>query len=138
MTVRARVPEMRATEIMQPSVVVLLIVHAFPSAVTLILLWFVVPVFGEMFADFGAALPVLTQLTLNLSTSIRHFAPVALLIVAAFLASDALFYAWLYRNAGRQAGLAWFWGILVAFFLLIPPIVVTMFLPVFRMGEIVE
>ncbi|NQT93513.1 MAG: hypothetical protein HQ559_12200 [Lentisphaerae bacterium] len=129
---------MTTTGRLRPPVAVLLLVHAFPVAITLLLLWFVVPVFGEMFADFGAALPGLTQVMLNISAWSRHFAPVTLLVVAAFLAGDALFYAWLCRNAGRQAGLAWFWAILIALFFPIPLIIVTMFLPVFRMGEIVE
>lgn len=50
------------TAMIYPSVVV-----GAAGIVTTILLVFVIPTFGEMFADFGAALPAPTQIVINLS-----------------------------------------------------------------------
>lgn len=50
------------TAMIYPSVVV-----GAAGIVSTILLVFVIPTFGEMFADFGAALPVPTQIVINLS-----------------------------------------------------------------------
>ncbi len=44
-----------------------IIVLVFAVAVTIILLWRVVPVFADMFQGFGADLPVLTQMVVNMS-----------------------------------------------------------------------
>ena len=53
------------TAMIYPAVVV-----AAAILVSTILLVFVIPTFGEMFADFGAALPVPTQMVINLSNFI--------------------------------------------------------------------
>lgn len=44
-----------------------IIVLVFAIAVTIVLLWRVVPVFADMFQGFGADLPVLTQMVVNMS-----------------------------------------------------------------------
>lgn len=44
-----------------------IIVLVFAVVVTIILLWRVVPVFADMFSGFGADLPVLTQMVVNMS-----------------------------------------------------------------------
>jgi len=54
--------------------------------VTAVLMIFVIPVFGEMFADFGSALPMPTQIAINLSNGfveywyIVLFAPILLVV----------------------------------------------------------
>jgi len=38
-----------------------------------VILIFVVPVFDKMFADFGASLPALTQMVVNISNAVQHY-----------------------------------------------------------------
>ena len=38
-----------------------------------VILIFVVPVFDKMFADFGASLPALTQMVVNMSNAVQHY-----------------------------------------------------------------
>src|SRR6266481_2767690 len=59
----------------------------------------VVPVFGEIFASFGAALPAPTQYLINLSDIVKHY------LVLILIAGAAGVYGWLYfikTPAGRH------------------------------------
>ena len=123
---------------LKPTIMTVVITHGITLSITLAPLWIVVPVFGEMFADFGASLPGPTQFMLNLSWRSKQYLPVTILLVVALLFWDALLYAWLYRNINRRAGLLWFWGAFIALFLQIPLIVLSMFLPIFKIGEVVQ
>jgi type II secretory pathway component PulF len=121
-----------------PPVVALIITHGIPLCMGLAHFWIVVPVFGEMFADFGASLPGFTQLMLDFSSLSKQYLPVTIMLVVALLFGDALLYVWLYRSISRRAGLLWFWGVFIAQLLQLPLAVVSMFLPIFTMGEVVQ
>src|SRR5881227_2121476 len=67
--------------------------------ITIFLLVKVVPVFGEIFASFGAKLPAPTQFLIDISNIVKHW------IWAIFLGGGGLVYAWLYfikTPPGRQ------------------------------------
>jgi type IV pilus assembly protein PilC len=67
--------------------------------ITIFLLIKVVPVFGEIFASFGAALPAPTQYLINISNIVKKY------IVFILAAGGAGVYAWLYfikTPVGRQ------------------------------------
>jgi type IV pilus assembly protein PilC len=67
--------------------------------ITIFLLVKVVPVFGEIFASFGAKLPAPTQFLINVSDIVKHW------VWAIFLGGGGLVYAWLYfikTPVGRQ------------------------------------
>ncbi len=124
--------------ILRPPVVALLITHGILLCIGLAHFWVVIPVFGEMFSGFGASLPGLTQFMLDLCALSTQYFPVTILVVVGLLLGDALLYTWLYRRISRRAGLLWFWGVLIAQLLQLPLAVVSMFLPIFTMGEVVQ
>jgi len=63
------------------------IVLCIALAIATLMILFIVPVFGEMFADFGAELPGPTQFLLNFSARVRQFGIFILIgIVAAVIA----------------------------------------------------
>src|SRR5467141_4050312 len=67
--------------------------------ITIFLLVKVVPVFGEIFASFGATLPAPTQYLINISDIVKHY------LVAILIAGAGGVYAWLYfikTPAGRH------------------------------------
>ncbi|MCC5890788.1 MAG: type II secretion system F family protein [Alkalibacterium sp.] len=49
------------------------VVASFAIIITLFLLVFIVPIFGDLFASFGEELPLITQVVLNLSGFIQRF-----------------------------------------------------------------
>jgi len=67
--------------------------------VTVVLLLYVIPIFGNMFADFGQTLPVPTQIVLALSGYTRKY----FLIFIMFIVLVAFAIRWYYRQAtGRR------------------------------------
>src|SRR6266581_4935175 len=67
--------------------------------ITIFLLIKVVPVFGEIFASFGAKLPAPTQFLIDISNIVKHW------IIPILLGGGGLVYAWLYfikTPPGRQ------------------------------------
>jgi type IV pilus assembly protein PilC len=58
---------------------------------------FIVPVFGEMFADFGSDLPAPTQLLLNLSKGLKKY---GIFLLAAIIALVIVFKRWKATPAG--------------------------------------
>src|SRR3954447_16192588 len=58
--------------------------------ITIFLLVKVVPVFGEIFASFGAELPAPTQALINISNAVKHY------LVLILVAGGAAVYGWLY------------------------------------------
>lgn len=60
--------------------------------VTAILLIFVIPVFADMFASFGEALPLPTQIAINLSDGLREYIVHVLIILAASAFAFRTFY----------------------------------------------
>ena len=63
-----------------------------------LLLVYVVPTFSRIYADSGNALPLPTQMLINLTVSLRHYLP--LFIALAFVAS-VFFRRWKETEAGR-------------------------------------
>lgn len=61
-------------------------------AVTAILLIFVIPVFADMFSSFGEALPLPTQIAINLSDGLREYIVHVLIILAASTFAFRTFY----------------------------------------------
>jgi type IV pilus assembly protein PilC len=68
-------------------------------AVTLVLLLFVIPVFEKMFADFGKALPLPTQIAINLSKFVKSY---IIFIIAGVVAAGFLFARYYRTNNGRR------------------------------------
>src|SRR5438876_8451515 len=67
--------------------------------ITIFLLVKVVPVFGEIFASFGAELPGPTQALIDLSNAVKHY------LILILVAGGGAVYAWLYfikTPVGRQ------------------------------------
>src|SRR5437588_8618679 len=58
--------------------------------ITIFLLVKVVPVFGEIFASFGAALPAPTQFLIGISTLVKHY------LVLVLVGGGGAVYGWLY------------------------------------------
>jgi len=58
---------------------------------------FIVPVFGDMFADFGAELPGPTQFLLNLSAGVKKY---GIFIVAALIVAVVVFSKWKRTKSG--------------------------------------
>lgn len=69
-------------------------------AVSLLLLWFVVPAFEQSFSSFGAALPWLTQLMVDGSNGLRQY---GLLMMALLGALGFMLYRAWHGNADWQA-----------------------------------
>jgi type IV pilus assembly protein PilC len=67
--------------------------------VTIVLLLYVIPIFGNMFADFGQALPLPTQIVLALSGYTRKY----FLVLVFFVVLVAFAIRWYYRQeTGRR------------------------------------
>jgi type IV pilus assembly protein PilC len=67
--------------------------------VTIVLLLYVIPIFGDMFKDFGQALPVPTQIVLALSGYTRKY----FLVAVALIVLMVFAIRWYYRQeAGRR------------------------------------
>lgn len=58
-----------------------IIVLCIAMAIATLMILFIVPVFGEMFADFGAELPGPTQFLLNFSARVRQFGIYILIVI---------------------------------------------------------
>lgn len=121
-----------------PSVTALVVVHGILCLILLYMLLFVVPVFGGMFADLGAALPRSTQLVLDIAAWMRTHAVIMLPPLAMLCFGDVQLYLWLHRSKGRKTGLAWFAVVAIILFLMIPVTVISMFQPIFVMSELVS
>ena len=76
------------------------IVLCIAVALAIAMIVFIVPVFGEMFADFGAELPGPTQFLLNVSNKIRQYGLYILIVV---VVSVVLFKRWKSTEAGALA-----------------------------------
>ena len=66
--------------------------------VIMVIMIFVIPVFQAMFADFGKALPVLTQMVINLSNFIKNN---IIYIIAAFIVFSFAFKRFINTERGR-------------------------------------
>ncbi|HVV01559.1 MAG TPA: type II secretion system F family protein [Verrucomicrobiae bacterium] len=92
----ARLRKKVKSAMMYPTVVSVVAV-----CITIFLLIKVVPVFGDIFASFGAKLPAPTQFLINLSDWMKHW------VILVLIVAGGIVYAWLYfikTPAGR-----WFW-----------------------------
>src|SRR6266480_2482842 len=81
----ARLRKKVKSAMMYPTVVTVVAI-----LITIFLLVKVVPVFGEIFASFGATLPAPTQFLINVSTIVKKY------IIPILLGGGGLVYAWLY------------------------------------------
>ena len=72
--------------------------------VVAVILIFVIPAFEKMFKDFGGALPVPTQIVINLSNFIQHY---ILVIIGAIIAFVVIFKRIYATNKGREKIDAW-------------------------------
>lgn len=99
-----------------------------------IVLVFVVPVFGEMFADFGAELPGPTMLVLNLSGFLRTYFLGAAVLLCALIGLVGYAYSALRDSGDRTIAVTGMLGTLALLLILLCVIVAAMFLPVFRIG----
>jgi len=89
----ARLRKKVKSAMMYPTVVTVVAI-----AITIFLLIKVVPVFGEIFASFGAKLPAPTQFLINISEIVQRF------IIFILLAAGGAVYGWFYflkTPAGR-------------------------------------
>jgi type IV pilus assembly protein PilC len=68
-------------------------------AVVLVLLLFVIPVFESMFASFGKALPMPTQMAINLSKLVKNY---IIYLIAAAVAAGFLFSRYYKTDNGRR------------------------------------
>jgi type IV pilus assembly protein PilC len=76
----------------------ILILFAF-MAITLLLLY-VVPTFAQVYADSGSQLPLLTRMLIEVTSVLKKFAP---LIVLLCLGAGAVYRTWVGTEAGRYA-----------------------------------
>ena len=74
------------------------IVLAITGLVLGIILVFVIPVFEKMFADFGSALPVPTQMVINLSNFVKSY---FLIIIGSIIAAIFIFKRYYTTKVGR-------------------------------------
>lgn len=128
----SRLKQWGSEKSLKPNPLTVVIVHAVLLLVSFLILLFVVPVFGEMFASFSARLPGPTWAVLDLSAFVRRYAVISPFGLALLLWLDATAYERLYGRFGRRAGLLWFWGWVSLLVLLVPLIVFSMFMPIFR------
>jgi type II secretory pathway component PulF len=96
---QAREQELRAkvgAALMYPAVLLVLAI-----GVLVFLLVFFIPRFQTMFDSFNAALPLITQIIIGVSDSLRHYGIFVLIALGAavYAARD-----WLRRDSGRRAG----------------------------------
>src|SRR5437588_8931909 len=90
----ARLRKKVKSAMMYPTVVTVVAI-----LITIFLLVKVVPVFGEIFASFGAELPAPTQALINISNIVKHY------LILILVAGGGAVYAWLYfikTPVGRQ------------------------------------
>jgi type II secretory pathway component PulF len=95
---QAREKELRAkvsAALMYPAVLLFLAV-----AVVIFLLVFFIPRFQTLFEGFDAALPLITQVIVGVSDTIRHY---GLYVLAAVIAAIYFARDWLRRDSGRRA-----------------------------------
>lgn len=95
---------------------------------------FAVPVFAEMFADFGAELPRPTQIVIDVSFWLKsHILLFALVLIGPLVGSY-------YLAAGdeeKQGDAGILWGFALCMFILLGCAVAAMSLPMFRMSSVV-
>lgn len=65
-----------------------------------LLMFYVIPVFSQIFADAGSRLPLLTQLLISFTSALRSYSP-ALLLLA--IAVAVIFRSWTSSDKGRHA-----------------------------------
>lgn len=71
-----------------------LVVSIFAILITIFLLLFIVPIFGDMYASMGEELPLITKIVLGLSSFIQNYWWVFLLV--------ALFLVWGFRKVRKE------------------------------------
>jgi hypothetical protein len=118
---------------------VLLVINLLLAVCICLQLAFVVPAVGEMFRDFGARLPMPTQIVLNISGVIMAFYGLGFSILICFMVGTIIWtYVTLHRRGDRRTLFASLWTILLALIVLMGIMTITMFAPIFRMGTIVS
>ena len=100
---------------------------------------FVVPVFLDMFRDFGLQLPMPTQVVLNMSNIIMAFHGLGFGVLLCFgLWMIVLMYLAFNRRGDRKRLFARLWLIFVSFLLLMVIIMIAMFISPCGMGPAIR
>ena len=108
----------------------LIIINLFLYCSIDVALIFIIPVFGAMFADFGAKLPALTQLLMDFSNFFKRWWWCLNPLLAAVVVALAIY------STKRVAPRKLLRVAAILQFLLLLAIVVSMFLPIFQLGAV--
>ncbi len=111
----------------------LLIGNGVLAGLVFAVLVFIVPVFGAMFADFGAKLPRPTQFLLDLSDVVKAWWWLLWLPIAAGVIVG---YRWLGGPGNPRAADRYLVGALIAQILFVVYVIVAMFMPIFQLGAV--
>ena len=108
--------------------------HALLLVIELFLLLFVVPLFGEMYCDFGAELPMVTRVLLDLSHLFQWQWFRILPVCGLLIAGSTMLFPHLYKARRAQA---WMWCLSVVLFqlLLIGVTIAAMYAPLLKMSS---
>jgi hypothetical protein len=117
--------------------IVLLVSNLLLALILCFILGFVVPVYTEMFQDFGGPLPTLAQVVAEISNSLRTFYGVGLwLLICILFALLVRMYLFHHRNGNRKALFIRLWLTLIVFSVLTGIIIFALLCPVFRVGDL--
>ena len=123
---------------MRPAPVTVGVIHGILLTLWISTMTFVIPTFGEMFANFGARLPTFTQFLLDISVPFRRWFFGAVLFFGFLVWADTEIYRHICESRGRLAGLTWFWTWTAFLLVLLLSTILGLFMPVFCMGEVVN
>jgi len=84
------------------------IIHALMPLGLFMFLVYKVPKLSIMFEELDVELPTLTRLMLSWSNFLKHYWPLAFLLLLIFLAADTVIYFLLRRHVGKLAGGGWY------------------------------
>lgn len=114
---------------------ILLVIDLLFAVCIFLFLGFVVPVFVDMFRDFGSRFPAPTQIVSKISSALMAFHGVGLLLLTAFVIFLIIrMYIVLHRRGNRVALFNGLWILLFFFVVLIGIMIAAMFLPIFNAG----
>lgn len=117
-----------------------LLIQCILAIVLFFLLIKVVPVFENIFKDFGARLPALTMLQIDLSGLFRR--PLGVIIIPSafgFQVCMTLFFSqYLFQAMGLRAARLYFFISTLLIIIFIMLLILSMFLPIFNLQEMVS
>jgi type II secretory pathway component PulF len=112
--------------------------HAFVSGLEIALLLFVVPVFGDMFADFGVSLPYPTRLVLGVSLWLRRYLFFLIPPMLGLFVFDGAGGWLLQQRVGKGAATAWWATILALLVAAFTLMLLALWTPMMVMQEVVQ